>query len=196
MEILRLMKDMLFENTQFSNKLIFIIGDIDYVINNDLPKEAMTISQLYTLIESIVGNTSEYQQVRKNTIRLANNTFTGNTKKIKINEEYFKKAVEELLFNALKFSESESKIYILFEIAKDAFHISILNTPERDTKVQNGIPREYQNIIFEPFFRISRLVYEKYPTLDFGLGLCYVEKIIRNHKELPVHQTSQFQFLL
>lgn len=30
--------DMLFENTQFSNKLIFIIGDIDYVINNDLPK--------------------------------------------------------------------------------------------------------------------------------------------------------------
>ncbi|MBK6604912.1 MAG: response regulator [Leptospiraceae bacterium] len=174
--------DMLFENTQFSNKLIFIIGDIDYVINNDLPKEAMTISQLYTLIEKIVGNMSEYQQVRKNTIRLANNTFAGNTKKIKINEEYFKKALEELLFNALKFSESESKIYILFEIAKDAFHISILNTPERDTKVQNGIPREYQNIIFEPFFRISRLVYEKYPTLDFGLGLCYVEKIIRNHK--------------
>ena len=30
--------DMLFENTQFSNKLIFIIGDIDYVINNDLPE--------------------------------------------------------------------------------------------------------------------------------------------------------------
>jgi K+-sensing histidine kinase KdpD len=86
------------------------------------------------------------------------------------------------LFSAFKFSEPGSKIYILFEILKDNFHISILNTPEKDTKEQNGIPPEYQNIIFEPFFRISRLVYDKYPTLDFGLGLCHVEKIIRNHK--------------
>ncbi len=174
--------DMLFENTQFSNKLIFIIGDIDYVINNDLPKESMTIPQVYKLIESSIQEISEYQKIRNNIITLANNTFSSNTRKIKINEEYFKKAIQELIFNAFKFSEAGSKIYILFEIIKDSFHISILNTPEKDTKEQNGIPPEYQNIIFEPFFRISRLVYDKFPTLDFGLGLCYVEKIIRNHK--------------
>ncbi|MBK9500525.1 MAG: hypothetical protein IPO06_14335 [Leptospiraceae bacterium] len=46
---------------------------------------------------------SEYQR-KKNTIRLANNVY-GKYKKIKINEEYFK-GTEELLFNALKFSES------------------------------------------------------------------------------------------
>ena len=28
-----------------------LVGDIDYVINNDLPKESMTISQVYKLIE-------------------------------------------------------------------------------------------------------------------------------------------------
>lgn len=174
--------DMLFENTQFSNKLIFIIGDIDYVINNDLPKESMSISQIYSIVEKSIERTAEYQKIRNNTIRLANNTFANNSRRIKINEEYFSKAIEELLFNAFKFSEPGSKIYILFEILKDNFHISILSTPERDTKEQNGIPPEYQNIIFEPFFRISRLVYDKYPTLDFGLGLCHVEKIIRNHK--------------
>jgi nitrogen fixation/metabolism regulation signal transduction histidine kinase len=31
-------------------------------------------------------------------------------------------------------------------------------------------------------FRISRYVYESYPTLDFGLGLCTVDRILRNHK--------------
>ncbi len=174
--------DMLFENTQFSNKLIFIIGDINYVINNDLPKESMTISDIYKIIENSIQEISGYQAVRNNVVRLSDNTFSSNTKKIKINQEYFTKAIQELLFNSFKFSEPNSKIYILFEIIKDSFHISILNTPEKDTKEQNGIPPEYQNIIFEPFFRISRLVYDKYPTLDFGLGLCYVEKIIRNHK--------------
>jgi signal transduction histidine kinase len=44
-----------------------------------------------------------------------------------------------------------------------------------------GIPQEYENIIFEPFFRMVNNVYEKYDTIDYGLGLTIVEKIIRKH---------------
>ncbi|HMW04484.1 MAG TPA: response regulator [Leptospiraceae bacterium] len=174
--------EMLFENTKFSNKLIFMIGDIDYIINNELPKESLTISEIYKLIESTVSDLADYQNLRNNIIKLASDTFSKNNRKIRINPEYFQKAIQELLFNALKFSEASSKIYILFEVVREEFHISVLNTPAKDTKEQNGIPSEYQNIIFEPFFRISRLVYDAIPTLDFGLGLCFVEKIIRNHE--------------
>lgn len=173
--------EMLFENTKFSNKLIYMIGDIDYVINNDLPKKLLTKSDIYTMIEAIVQELTEYQNLHGNIIKLANNSFSKNNRVIKINEEYFKKAIQELLFNALKFSEPNTKIYILFEIVRDEFHISVLNTPAKDSREQNGIPSEYQNIIFEPFFRISRVVYDAIPTLDFGLGLCFVEKIMRNH---------------
>ncbi|MBP7284894.1 MAG: response regulator [Leptospiraceae bacterium] len=174
--------DMLFENTQFSNKLIFMIGDIDYVINNDLPKEPITVSKIHNIIEETISENLQYEKLKNYIVRLAGNTFTSNTKKLSINIEYFKKAIQELLLNAFKFSEANSKIYILFEILKDTLEISFLNTPEKDTKEQYGIPPEYQNIIFEPFFRISKMVFENIPTLDFGLGLCYVEKIIRNHK--------------
>ena len=89
--------------------------------------------------------------------------------------------IEELLFNAFKFSEPGSKIYFVRDI-KDNFHISILNTLKEIQKNKMEFP-EYQNIIFEPFFRISRLVYDKYPTLDFGLGLCHVEKLSAITKE-------------
>jgi K+-sensing histidine kinase KdpD len=56
----------------------------------------------------------------------------------------------------------------------------ILNVPE----VQNGIlgiPEAYSRVVFEPFFRICRTVQEEYKTLDFGLGLTLVEKVINKH---------------
>jgi K+-sensing histidine kinase KdpD len=40
---------------------------------------------------------------------------------------------------------------------------------------------EYENIIFEPFFRKVKYVHEKYKTLDYGLGLTLVDRIIRKH---------------
>jgi len=44
-----------------------------------------------------------------------------------------------------------------------------------------GIPKEYEKVVFEPFYRLSKLVYEKYNTLDFGIGLTFVEKIVARH---------------
>ncbi len=172
----------LFESARFSKKLINIIGDIDYVINTDLPKTMISITEFHTMVSEVVQDISEYQKVRGNTIIVANDSYFSNKKSLNINTVYFKKAIQELLFNALKFSEEGSKIYIIFEVGKNGFIISFLNSPQQETKEQNGIPSEYERIIFEPFFRISKFAYEKYPTLDFGLGLCYVEKIIRNHK--------------
>ena len=174
--------EMLFENVKYSNNLIQIIGDIDHVIKDDLPKSIISINELHKIIEDAVNEVSQYKTVRGNSVLVADNIHTSNTKNLQINTEYFKKAVKELLYNAFKFSDEGSKIYILFEILLDSFQISLLNSPDSKSKEYNGIGKGYEIIIFEPFFRISRYVFESYPTLDFGLGLCYVEKIIQNHK--------------
>ncbi|MBK7057347.1 MAG: response regulator [Leptospiraceae bacterium] len=174
--------DTLFENAEYSKKLVQTIGDIEYVINVDLPKDHISIQELHRIIEDVVKELIPYQSVRGNSVAVAKNIQTSNTKKIQINSDYFKKAVRELLFNAFKFSDQGSKIYILFEKINESFQISFLNSPDSKTKEQNGIGQGYENIIFEPFFRISKYVFESFPTLDFGLGLCYVEKIIQNHK--------------
>ncbi|MCB1319354.1 MAG: ATP-binding protein, partial [Leptospiraceae bacterium] len=58
--------------------------------------------------------------------------------------------------------------------------LSVMNHPHENTEVV-GIPPEYENLVFEPFFRINRTVQEMYDTLDSGLGLTLVQKIVNNH---------------
>lgn len=174
--------DMLFENAQFSNKLITIIGDIDYIINSELEKEKISLFDFHLFISSMLPSFQKDLSLKNNVIVLGKNPLMKKDKFLGIHREYFQKAISELIYNAMKFSANGSKIYILFEIVKENFEISVLNTPNPDSKEKDGITPEYQNIIFEPFFRISKIVYDMYPTLDFGLGLTFVEKIIRNHK--------------
>lgn len=173
---------MLFDNAEFLNRLIQAIGDIDYVINTDLPMETISVLDLHRFVEDIVQELSKFESIRSHSIVLTKLLHDSNSKTIHINKEFLKKAIHELLFNAFKFSEEGTKIFILFEVIKDHVLISILNYPDSTQKDHEGIKPEYQSIIFEPFFRISRYVYESYPTLDFGLGLCTVDRILRNHK--------------
>ncbi len=173
---------MLYENAEFLNRLIGVIGDIDQVINNDLPKEKISLQDLHHIIEEATSQIAKYESVRGHSVVLTKNINGSNPRALEINKEYLTKAIQELLFNAFKFSEEGSKVFILLEILKDNVLISVLNYPDLKGKYLGGIQPEYQSIIFEPFFRISRYVYEKFPTLDFGLGLCFVDRIIRNHK--------------
>jgi signal transduction histidine kinase len=56
-----------------------------------------------------------------------------------------------------------------------------LSEPEKGSEGILGVPPEYEKIVFEPFYRLSKLVYEQFKTLDFGLGLTLIEKIIIKH---------------
>lgn len=173
--------NMLFDNAEFLNRLIQVIADIDYVGNTDLPKGEFTISKLHHLIEDVMEEVAQYANQRGHSVVLTKNDFANVNRKILINEDYIRKAILELLYNAFKFSEEGSKVFILLEVLKDKLIISFLNSPDSNGKELNGILPEFQSLIFEPFFRISRYVHESYPTLDFGLGLCFVDRIIRNH---------------
>ncbi len=173
--------DTLFDTTKFSDKLIYIIGDIDYVINNDLVKERTSLTDIKKIIQEVIDENQEFIKLKEHQVKLSESNLSLSSETVDINDEYFRKAIKELILNALKFSEANTKIYFLFEISKDIFNISILNSPLKDTLEGNGIQKDFQTLIFEPFFRIVRTVHEEYGTLDFGLGLTFVEKIIRNH---------------
>ncbi|MCZ8154954.1 MAG: response regulator [Leptospira sp.] len=170
--------NLLLENVQYSNKLLDMVGEINKAINVPLPKKECSIDQLHTIIERSVDAVAVLKRLHKHNIVLAKNIYSSNPKRLFLNEEYIEKAILELLYNAFKFSEPNTKIYILYEIVKENFLISFLSTPND----RNLIGDKYQNVIFEPFFRISHYIYDSFPTLDCGLGLCFVEKIIRNHE--------------
>lgn len=70
----------------------------------------------------------------------------------------------------------------MIALKEGSLEISFLNKPLPNEDGVLGIPMEYEYIIFEPFFRLTKTVSDGYDTLDFGLGLTIVEKIILRHQ--------------
>ena len=87
--------------------------------------------------------------------------------------ELVEKLILQLLDNALKFGKKGKKLVI--DIGFDKFEGNILFCV-RDNGM--GIPKKYQDKIFEPFERLNRV--DEYP--GNGLGLAISKKIIEMHK--------------
>lgn len=180
-EISKPMMEYLLENAKNARRIIEVLEEIDKIQSSPLELQSFSISEIHRFLSSIPKELSKYLSFKNQTIVMCENKFSNFKQKIKMNSSYIQKAMKELLFNALKFSIPESKVYIIMEIKPKALYISVFNTPIRDEETY-GISPAYSNIIFEPFFRISKLVFESIPTLDFGLGLTMVDKIIRKHR--------------
>ncbi len=179
-EITKPMMEFLLENARNAKRIIEVLEEIDQIQSSPLQLQSFSVLEIYYILNSIPKEIKEFQRLKNQTILMCENKFTNFTQKIKIHPDYIKKIIRELLFNALKFSIPESKVYIIMEVKPKTIFISVLNTPIFDGEVY-GISPTYSNIIFEPFFRISKLVFESIPTLDFGLGLTMVDKVVRKH---------------
>ncbi|MCB1177877.1 MAG: hypothetical protein KDK36_09890, partial [Leptospiraceae bacterium] len=57
---------------------------------------------------------------------------------------------------------------------------SIINNPRKE--LQTNLYDNFETLIFNPFIRINNYIDEYYNSLDFGLGLTMVEKVVKSHK--------------
>ncbi len=169
------------KNVKIAQDCFKIFAGIDWIISNNIELENKSMRDLYTILKGIISKSRNLIELNENRVIL--NEYTGALKNIKVNlnTQYFSEAISELLLNALKFSRPSTNIYILLYAHNNTLRISMINDPVKTGDGVLGIPPEYEKIVFEPFYRISRLVYEKYNSLDFGIGLTFVEKIITRH---------------
>ena len=59
----------------------------------------------------------------------------------------------------MKFSPADAKITLLLNIEEDqCLVIQIMNPAVEDNKKRIGIPMEYENLVFEPFFRMNQFL--------------------------------------
>lgn len=80
--------------------------------------------------------------------------------------------IYNLLDNALKYSEGEPQISISLTAQADKV---VLRVSDKGI----GIPKEYSKKIFEKFFRVPSG--DVHNVKGYGLGLSYVESVIRSH---------------
>lgn len=169
------------ENLEFAKKGLEIFTEIDNLEKNNLVTEQITIDQVYSHTENILAEIDEFRKKNNNTFLLSNKKEVFIEKSLNINISLFKEVIIEVIKNALKFSQKESEITVIFDMKDNNLKLSILNQPKKNENGSLGIPYEYENLVFEPFFRINKSLNEAYETLEFGIGLTLAEKIIKKH---------------
>ncbi|MCB1193900.1 MAG: response regulator [Leptospiraceae bacterium] len=167
--------EMVFSNVNSLNKVIELFSEIGKIIRDGLKLEIILFTEFYKIVNELIQNLDNYAKEKQQTVKLYQNATSNKEYKLKINKEYMKTALKELFLNAFKYSNRNSEIVVMTEIVENTIFISILNNPEIE------IPEECSQLIFEPFYRISKFVYDSYPTYDIGLGLTLVDKIVRHH---------------
>jgi len=85
---------------------------------------------------------------------------------------HFSNAMNNIIDNAIKYTEAPVKIHIIGSINQNKLQLLIIDNGP-------GIDKEHQAAIFEPFYRIP--TGDLHNVKGFGLGLSYVKKIIQKH---------------
>jgi len=169
------------DNVAIADKILMTFADIDLLIAQKIPVETVGHEMLYGLVRETAGSMEKYAGLKKQRLVLSDEKPAYADKKLGLNRRYFVMALEELLVNAFKFSEEGSSIYLLVDMVEGDFQVSVVSEPVSDEQGRTGIPLGYENIVLEPFFRMTKAVFEGYDTLDYGLGLALADKIAKAH---------------
>jgi signal transduction histidine kinase len=150
-------------------------------MNRDFELENVSVKELYGFIQMVADEVSRFASIKNMRIVLSDPKPLFRNVSVRIEHDYLRKAFYELFINALKFSKPSTVVIVLFDIQSAGVEISVLNAPETIKEGVVGIPIEYENLVFEPFFRMAKIVFEEFETMDYGLGLTLVEKIVKKH---------------
>ena len=100
---------------------------------------------------------------------------------LEIDENAFIDVVQELLFNAYKYTIPNSTINIFNFITEGYMILTVKNDVSENP--YGGIPKEYEKILIEPFIRLhtNDEYIIKVEKFGLGLGLTVVDNIIKKH---------------
>lgn len=173
--------DVISRNAKIAENAIRSFSELEQLMNHDMELTAIHFDELHDIINTVIDEISPFATAKNQKILLSEKSENCSDKEVALSNEYFSRALYEILMNALKFSEQNSDIVVLISYHDSSINISTINNPITDEAGRVGIPKEYEAIVFEPFFRLTKRMHEPHETLNFGLGLTMIEKIISKH---------------
>lgn len=170
---------LILENAKMGQVALDFFAELEKISKEEMALESLDLEAFAQYIGKELEKVRDLEKIKNTPVQLAIAEHLPKNKFLRINREHFSEAIRELLINAMKFSPENSPIWITVECTSRFLYLSILNVPIGGQT--DGIPEAYLRLIFEPFFRLSQTVDDRYKTLDFGLGLSLVDEIIRKH---------------
>ena len=172
---------MLFHNAGLVERVLRLISEIYALFDRDLPLEKTSLADFYNILRTSISRGKKYSEIRSHQFYFNDIDYRNHHGCVMVDPELMGQVFYELFINSCKFSISNSEIYIFTNCTKDHFFISFMNRPDPNLMGATGLRKGFENLVFEPFYRLGNYVYEEYDTTDFGLGLCFVEKVVRKN---------------
>jgi signal transduction histidine kinase len=173
-------------NYDSASKMVQSISNAQNILmERDEYEESGTISDFIQLMEKVIAELKEAISYRGQKILLGDLPLHIANKFIILNQGKMGTVIRELLINAMKYSARDKNIYIMYFLKENYFEIKILNPANENSDGTVGISGERERLIFEPFFRMSSYLDERFFQVEefsYGLGLTVVKKIIDLHK--------------
>ena len=147
--------------------------------------DTIVLKDFYVEIVNLVRGMRPVREIKNQNIILGDFPKDLADKSILCNIEKLKLIFEELLINAIKYSEDGDTIFILFSHDENSdLGIRILNPAYKNSDGTIGISDKNAHKIFEPIFRLQNVVDDRFlqETFRFGLGLTVVNKIVDLHR--------------
>ncbi|MDZ4728299.1 MAG: response regulator [Leptospira sp.] len=190
-EIYNLLK----ENIGIIDKTFVVLENITKISESKLNLDQVSAKDIFELTRSIVNESETFAKINSQTMIMGEIRDSYSDHYIKFHKESYRQLMNEVYLNAFKFSEKESKIFTLFRIQDRKLVVSIIIDPAKYIDVV-GIPLEYSNLVFEPFFRINKFVFEKFSSMDIGLGLTLVKELIKKMEgDVSISNIKEFTVL-
>lgn len=142
---------------------------IDQVMTNSLGFEEIELQKETVKTNLLINDIVNDFKISQNHIELVTD-FKSETL-LKLDKFHFTTAIINVLDNAVKYGAQT--IYISTSIQNNIFQISI-----KDDGI--GISKNKQNLLFDKFYRVEQG--NIHNTKGLGLGLFYVDQIIKAHK--------------
>jgi len=88
-----------------------------------------------------------------------------------ITEDLLGRTLRELLTNAFKYSPEHSPVHIMKFRSGNSLSIVIINDVLEMQGGITGIPKELENMVFEPFYRLNNTYDERFHDEELGMGI-------------------------
>jgi signal transduction histidine kinase len=162
--------DILKENSERLEELIDKIVTVSKIEQGKLPLNKKDFS-LKELAEQVAKESKAYAEATNVDLKL---DIPENLPNVYADESQIREVVENLVNNAIKYSNKKGDVVLSAEKKKD----KEIYFEVEDSGV--GIPKGDQKYIFSKFFRSSNAI--KHQTQGSGLGLYIIKSIVKAHK--------------
>lgn len=183
-EVTKNLYQLIENNYKLANKMVNTIAESQKILTRtEKFQEVNSIAIFSEILTECNQELKQMAALKSQQLFLGQVPDTTRGRQIIMEKKAIKSVLKELVVNAMKYSSEKDVVIVLFFINNNHLEIKVLNPARANREGKSGIHGKDERMVFEPFYRLSPDVDDRYIDEEFGygLGLTVVKKIVELH---------------